>query len=112
MASRARIRRGIPDSKLTAPAPSAFYVRRDALYARLDEAFGRRLTTVVAGPGFGKSTSIAAWSADTVCAWCTLDRGDGSLSRLAVSLAEALRRPVPSLTDEFAAAVSQEAVGT
>ncbi len=89
----------VRDSKLGAPSLAGSHVRRDAVYSRLDEVFGRRVATVVAGPGFGKSTALAAWSADTICAWCTLDSGDVLLPRLAASLVEALRRAAPSVAD-------------
>jgi ATP/maltotriose-dependent transcriptional regulator MalT len=99
--------RGVRVSKLVPPVLPDGYVGRPALHDRLDEAFGRRLTTVEAGPGFGKSTLVAAWSADTVCAWCTLDRSDSSLPRLAASLGAALRQRLAWLADDFVAAAAQ-----
>ena len=40
--------------------------------AMLDDAFGKRLTVVTAGAGFGKSTLLASWVADVEHAWYTL----------------------------------------
>jgi hypothetical protein len=39
-------------------------LERPALQARLDEAFGKRLTLVIAGAGFGKSTLLGQWASD------------------------------------------------
>ena len=39
-------------------------LRRPRLEDRLDEAFGRRLTLVVADAGFGKSTLVTEWTRD------------------------------------------------
>jgi tetratricopeptide (TPR) repeat protein len=66
------------------------YVPRPALEARLDQAFERRLTTVVAGPGFGKTTTVAGWSRELECAWYTLDSSDDRVAVLARGLADAL----------------------
>lgn len=104
------------------PKP-AFAMRRPRLEDRLDEAFGKRLTTVVAGAGFGKSTLLALWAADVECAWYTLTAEDADLPTLARGLAEAVRQrvalplePEPSSTlgedegaraDAFAGALCQ-----
>ena len=37
---------------------------RPELEKRLDEAFGKRLTTLVAGAGYGKSTLVSSWASD------------------------------------------------
>jgi DNA-binding SARP family transcriptional activator len=96
-------------AKLAPPPLPAGYVERPALHELLDECFGRRLAAVVAGAGFGKSTLVAAWSADTVCAWCTLDRSDASLPQLAASLEAALRTCLPSLPERLAPAAERSA---
>jgi ATP/maltotriose-dependent transcriptional regulator MalT/DNA-binding SARP family transcriptional activator len=80
--------------KLTPPAVSPANIARPALEARLDESFGRRLTAVVAGPGFGKSTALAAWVADVEFAWYTVTREDDAPATLARGLAAALARAV------------------
>jgi ATP/maltotriose-dependent transcriptional regulator MalT/DNA-binding SARP family transcriptional activator len=85
--------------KLGPPALPGGRIQRRALHDRLDESFGTRLTTVVAGPGFGKTTLLAAWSEDVVCAWCTLDAGDADLPRFAASLEAALRQRLPGLRE-------------
>src|SRR5215207_4461857 len=80
----------VPPAKLARPALPAFHLTRAAVEHRLDDAFARRLTTVVAGAGFGKSTTLAAWTAELDSAWYTIDRTDRSLSGLAAGLAAAL----------------------
>ena len=64
-------------------APAA--LPRAALQRRLDEALQRRLTTVVAGAGFGKSTLLAAWAQRHDVAWYTLGAEDAALSTSAAA---------------------------
>jgi ATP/maltotriose-dependent transcriptional regulator MalT len=71
----------------------------------LGTALTRRLTTIVADAGFGKSTLLAAWVEDVNCAWLTASPDDASLPALARSLADALRLRVPSLPAEAARAL-------
>jgi ATP/maltotriose-dependent transcriptional regulator MalT/DNA-binding SARP family transcriptional activator len=91
----------IPASKLTAPAAPAALVRRPALERRLDEAFGRRLTTLSAGAGFGKTTLLAEWAEDVDCAWYTVGARDSSLPVFARGIVAALQRVFPDLTGEL-----------
>jgi ATP/maltotriose-dependent transcriptional regulator MalT/DNA-binding SARP family transcriptional activator len=69
---------------------------RPRLQERLDESFGKRLTTVVAGAGYGKTTLLAAWRADVACAWCALSPRDGAVDHLAERIVGALRSLVPA----------------
>ena len=58
---------------------------------RLDEGAGRRLTAIVAGAGYGKSTLVARWAdARTDTTWYSLDAIDRSLSYLVRGVATAL----------------------
>lgn len=84
-------------SKTIAPAVAPVTIARPALEERLDESLTRRLATVVAGAGFGKSTLLARWGERVGCAWYTIDRRDESLGVFASGLAVALRRRLPSL---------------
>jgi ATP/maltotriose-dependent transcriptional regulator MalT len=62
----------------------AVLLERPRLETRLDEAFGKRLTTVVAGAGFGKTTLLANWARDVESGWHTAtstDRRLGSFTR-------------------------------
>lgn len=71
-------------------------LRRDALEDRLDEAFAKRLTAVVAGAGFGKSTLLAAWAADLECAWYSLTAKDTALPWLERGIVRAIAARIPA----------------
>ena len=79
-----------PQAKIVPPDPPRAYVARPALDNRLDEVFGRRMTVVVAGPGFGKSTLVAAWARRNGAAWYSTDSADSSLILFARGLESAL----------------------
>jgi DNA-binding SARP family transcriptional activator len=57
---------------------------------RLSHALDHRLTTVVAGPGFGKSTVLAAWAAEVDSVWYTMDIRDAAIPDLMRGLVDAL----------------------
>jgi len=67
------------------------------LTALLDEGAQRRLLTVVADAGFGKSTLLSSWSAGRPCAWHTVRSEDRSLAAMVSALVVALRSQVPAL---------------
>lgn len=84
-ASSARLR---PSTSLEIPPG---YVPRPALELRLDEATSRRLTTVIAGAGFGKSTLVRQWSRHRPTAWYEVDRLDQSFARFVRGLTQAVQ---------------------
>jgi len=90
-----------PASKILPPVLPAAWVDRPELLRRLDEVGARRLTTVVAGAGFGKSTLLAAWAARVHSAWYSLQPEDASLPTFLRGLMDALRLRLPSLPDEL-----------
>ncbi len=92
-------------TKLLPPVPPASLLRRDRLFARLDEALERRLTIVVADAGFGKSTLLSAWAAGVNCAWYSATPEDESLAAFARGIVDALRLRVPAVPLEIAGAV-------
>ena len=96
-------------TKLRPPAPPAPLLARERLVSRLEEALGRRLTTVVAGAGFGKSTLLSAWAADVNCAWYSASSDDASLAAFARGITDALRLRVPALPADDAGAVTASA---
>jgi ATP/maltotriose-dependent transcriptional regulator MalT/DNA-binding SARP family transcriptional activator len=98
--------RQTPAAKLRPPVPGGAQVARPALLERLSGARRHRLTTVIAGPGFGKSTALAAWAATVPSAWYTVMREDRVLPVLAGGLADAL-----SLPDVLAAAGGERGPG-
>ena len=79
------------------PVLPEWLIPRPRLDRLLDDGTVRRLTTVVADPGFGKSTVLAGWAANTRCAWYTLGSADRGLSTLTAGLLDALRLHVPGL---------------
>src|SRR5215208_2684102 len=85
----------------TPVAPAA--LPRAELQARLDQALRRRVTTVIAGAGVGKSTLLAAWAQRHDVAWYTLGPEDAALSTLGAGLVDALRLRVPDLPADLAA---------
>ncbi|HUH08652.1 MAG TPA: tetratricopeptide repeat protein, partial [Egibacteraceae bacterium] len=93
-------------AKLLPPAVPPSLVARPALMARLDDGLSRRLTTVVAGAGFGKSTLLSAWIQQHRGAWYTLDSADSDLNTFARGMLASLRRLMPDMSTDLDAAVS------
>jgi ATP/maltotriose-dependent transcriptional regulator MalT len=104
-------------SKIRPPAVPIWSIPRPALEARLAEAPSRRLTTVTAPAGFGKSMLLARWAAGVDCAWYTIDEDDRELDALAAGLVQALGARVAALAEDAARGVAiprggrQEQVG-
>ncbi len=83
--------------KLVPPRVPPWLVERPSLERRLEEAGRYRLTLVVAGAGFGKSTQLAARALANGWAWYTIDRADRSPVTLGEGVLAALRRQLPDL---------------
>lgn len=96
-------------AKILPPETPSAFLPRPALEARLAEAMERRLTLVVAGPGFGKSTVLSAWSRDVRCAWYTVDRSDRVLPVFGRGLIDALRVRLPGIPPDLIRAVEAAA---
>ncbi len=79
-----------PLVKLLPPRPPSWYVARPSVEERLDEATEHRLTLVVAGAGYGKTTHLAVRAHAGGWAWYSVDRDDESESLLARGLGAAL----------------------
>ncbi|MGH9244547.1 MAG: BTAD domain-containing putative transcriptional regulator [Acidimicrobiales bacterium] len=62
--------------KIRPPTIPATYVERPRLIERLDQAWAVRLTTIIGGPGFGKSTLVARWASRQPAIWYRLDASD------------------------------------
>jgi ATP/maltotriose-dependent transcriptional regulator MalT/DNA-binding SARP family transcriptional activator len=93
----------IASAKVLPPSAPASLLPRPELEKRLDEAVRRRLTTVVAGAGFGKSSLLSTWAGATRSAWYSVTRDDSSLDVLVAGLVEALRLRVPGLPADLRA---------
>jgi DNA-binding SARP family transcriptional activator/Tfp pilus assembly protein PilF len=92
-------------AKLLPPADPVGTVARPALEERLIEGTERRLTIVVGGAGFGKSTLAARVAATRPTAWYTLDPSDRHMGALAAGVTAALRVQLPSIPDDLSDAV-------
>jgi DNA-binding SARP family transcriptional activator/tetratricopeptide (TPR) repeat protein len=87
-------------------AAQRFLLRRPALEERLDESFGKRLTLLVAGAGYGKTTLLASWTEDLRAAWHTVSAKDRQLTVLAANIADAVRPHVGEPEPELVAALA------
>lgn len=88
-------------SKLVLPAVPPTTLARSGTESRLEEPLERRLTLVIAGAGFGKSTLVASWAARQHCAWYTLSPEDRAPLPLADGLARAIPLREPRFPDEL-----------
>jgi len=79
-------------TKLYIPVPSASRVVRAHLLDRLDKVERKALTIISAPAGFGKTTLLAEWIAQTALpvAWLSLDNGDNDPYRFLSYLIAAL----------------------
>ncbi|MBC6451677.1 BTAD domain-containing putative transcriptional regulator [Actinokineospora xionganensis] len=87
------------------PAEPHGTVIRPRLDDLLAEGTRRRLITVVADAGFGKSTLLASWAARNPCAWYTVTAEDRTLAAMVNGLLDALRLRVPALSSAIAGVV-------
>ena len=92
-------------AKLLPPADPIGTLPRPPLERRLIEGTERRLTIVVGGAGFGKSTLAARVAADRPTAWYTLDASDRHIGALAAGVTASLRLRLPSIPDDLSDAV-------
>jgi LuxR family maltose regulon positive regulatory protein len=79
-------------TKLYIPTAPALRVIRSHLITRLDEVEKKSLTIISAPAGFGKTTLLAEWIAQTALpvAWLSLDNGDNDSYRFLSYLTETL----------------------
>ena len=94
-----------PVAKMLPPARPAGSIARPALVERVADVLRRRLTTVIAEAGYGKSTLLASWWEMAPCAWYTADPTDRDMPALARQLTDALRLRVPELRSGLARAI-------
>jgi len=74
---------------------ASLVIGRPRLESRLDEAFGKRLTLVVAGAGFGKSTLLTEWARDLEAIVYTVTPQDASLASVKQGLTAAFQARLP-----------------
>ncbi|MDP3894026.1 AAA family ATPase, partial [Nocardioides sp.] len=85
------------EAKVLAPVLPRVLVERPRVERVLAEALTRRLTTIVAPAGFGKSTLLAAWADQHRCAWYTITEDDTELDTLFRGVVAALRLRVTGI---------------
>ena len=96
----------MPDALLTTklhiPQVAPEFVPRSHLTARLNEGLARKLTLVSAPAGFGKSTLVADWLAESglPAAWLSLDEGDSDPARFWAYLIAAIQTVHPDVGHE------------
>lgn len=81
-------------SKINTPVLSADIVPRKELAAKLKRSLSCRLTSFISSAGYGKTTSVVAWTRSlkgVPSAWFLLDAEDRSLDRFWLYLTAALR---------------------
>lgn len=70
-------------TKFLAPAYNPKSIDRGRLLDRLNDRHGRKLTTIVAPAGYGKTTLVTQWmhSQKNTCCWLSLDEPDNESKR-------------------------------
>jgi len=88
------------------PGSVGTVLARPRVLARLDGILTHRITTVVAGAGAGKTTSLQLWAQVHPLAWHTID-ADETVGTLMRSTIETLRLRLPKLAPELLAAADR-----
>ncbi|MGH8775648.1 MAG: tetratricopeptide repeat protein [Jiangellaceae bacterium] len=89
------------------PVPRSGHIRRERLRQRLTTAVDGRLTFLVAGAGYGKTTLLRTWTAPAPLAWHTISVADRVPGALARHIVDALRLRVPNLSADLVVAASR-----
>ena len=86
-------------TKLYLPPPRPRVVARPRLVALLNESLHGRLTLVSAPAGFGKTTLVSEWLAESAlpAAWLALDEGDRDLTRFLTYVVAAVQTIAPQI---------------
>src|SRR5690349_2056244 len=93
-------------AKLVPPRDPNGTLDRPELEARLAAGTDRRLTVIVAGAGFGKSTLASRVARTRTAAWYTVDAADRHTGTFAAGVVAALRRLVPALPHDLATPIA------
>ena len=96
-------------AKLVPPRDPNGTLDRPGLEAALAAGTDRRLTVIVAGAGFGKSTLASRAARSRPSAWYTVDASDAALGTFASGVVASLRRQLPDLPEDLAAPIAAAA---
>src|SRR5688500_19210702 len=104
----------IPESKLRPPVPGRGTVMRTALVDRLLDARRASLISIVAPPGYGKTTLAVQWAGrkGPRVAWVSIDWDDNDPVVLLTSIAVALDQIEPLDPGIFHLLLTSGATGT
>lgn len=99
------------NTKLRVPPPGAGYIARPRLVARLNQSAQVPLTLISAPAGFGKTTLLAAWCAQTQLpvAWLSLGSGEDDPARWLQYVCAALETVDPHLSADAASLLQASA---
>lgn len=83
-----------PQKKFCPPVLSSKIINRPRLFARMDEAIACRLVLLSAPAGFGKSTLLASWLANSKVpfVWLNLSEEEDSPKKLCTALVQAVQQ--------------------
>ncbi|HEY3335386.1 MAG TPA: BTAD domain-containing putative transcriptional regulator [Candidatus Limnocylindrales bacterium] len=93
-------------AKLVAPRDPTGTLDRPELETRLAAGTARRLTVIVAGAGFGKSSLASRIARTRGAAWYTVDGADRQVGSFAAGVVAAVRRRVPMLPEDLATPIA------
>lgn len=90
-------------SKLTPPIPSSFYMRRSSLIKKLKTNSYKKFSLLHSGAGFGKSSALAQYYADSreLYAWYTITEEDDDILPFLRYLIQSIRRVIPSFGESL-----------
>jgi len=89
-------------TRMLMPRTPGRIVSRTHVWHRLQRGLERPLTLLTAPPGFGKTTSLAAWvrQVETPVAWVSLDESDNEPGQFWAYVLSALEQAAPGVTGD------------
>jgi len=90
-------------SKLSAPIPSSTYMRRSSLMKKLKSNTHKKLTLLHSGAGYGKSSALAQYFADSrsLYSWYSITEEDDGILPFLRHLISSIQKTVPTFGRSF-----------
>lgn len=90
-------------SKLSAPVPSSTYMRRSSLLKKLKANTHKKLTLLHSGAGYGKSSALAQYFADSrgLYSWYSITEEDDGILPFLRHLIRSIQKTVPTFGRGF-----------